>query len=156
MGSSTWGRDPYPISEFREIQPFRTNSTQSHTWGPLWWGVSRLGRWSWPRLHDRRFRKRYNYPQRPLEVLEDLCRSDKLTPLFIDLQSIPIEAESGLWGADFSATQAMPQAGRPPEIRRSDRAKKPSICWNKDASFIPLPPRSAKKKIPEEPGKLLL
>lgn len=34
--------------------------------------------------------------ERPLEVLEDLRRLDKLTPLFIDLQSIPIEAESRL------------------------------------------------------------
>ncbi|XP_039133716.1 uncharacterized protein LOC120270709 [Dioscorea cayenensis subsp. rotundata] len=37
------------------------------------------------------------------------------------------------------------------QIRRSDRPKKPSGRWNEEAGFVPLPPRSSKKKIPEDP-----
>ncbi|KAH7666770.1 Zinc finger CCHC-type protein [Dioscorea alata] len=36
-------------------------------------------------------------------------------------------------------------------VRRSDRTKKPSGRWNEEAGFIPHPPRSSKKKIPEDP-----
>lgn len=37
------------------------------------------------------------------------------------------------------------------QIRRSDRTKKLSTCWNEEAAFLPHPPRSAKKKILEDP-----
>lgn len=37
------------------------------------------------------------------------------------------------------------------KFRRSDRTKKPSTRWNEEAGFLPQPPRSTKKKIPEDP-----
>lgn len=37
------------------------------------------------------------------------------------------------------------------QIRRSNRTKKPSGRWNEEAEFVPQPPRSTKKKIPEKP-----
>lgn len=64
---------------------------------------------------------------------------------FADVNDIPEECD------DFADPAIIASVVQHSEVRRSDRNKKPSTRWNEEAGFIQHPPRSSKKKIPEDP-----
>ncbi|XP_039120359.1 uncharacterized protein LOC120256756 [Dioscorea cayenensis subsp. rotundata] len=64
---------------------------------------------------------------------------------FADVNDISEECD------DFADPAIIASVVQHSEVRRSDRNKKPSTRWNEEAGFIQHPPRSSKKKIPEDP-----
>lgn len=75
------------------------------------------------------------------------------------LESIVQQSEVGSAVLDISFNSQCPHGptitdshtSSDTQVRCSDMAKKPSTRWNEEAGFIPHPPKSSKKKIPEDP-----
>lgn len=80
-----------------------------------------------------------------LDPFPDLPREDKET----DEAGI-VETDSTSLSAELQHSSLPLFPNTPRQVRKSDMHKKPFGRWNTEAGFVPHPPRSTKKKIPED------